>query len=145
MDCTGIVNIQCDHIFIKATIDLQLGERYDISPEFQDQSDVFERFANTDYALAHAIKQVRSSENPDDTNRYLTSITSQFPTMSCVATLSMPWIGLLNTFLNWSRGLRRCAGSSQLSMFKTTKTIVCISSPQCTSLVLATSTEKPLK
>jgi hypothetical protein len=32
MDRTGVVNIQCDHIFIKAAVDLQLGERYDISP-----------------------------------------------------------------------------------------------------------------
>lgn len=30
MDRSGTVNIQCDHIFIKASVDLQLGERYDI-------------------------------------------------------------------------------------------------------------------
>jgi hypothetical protein len=34
MDRTGVVNIQCDHILIKATVDLQLGERYDILPQF---------------------------------------------------------------------------------------------------------------
>ncbi|PPQ84361.1 hypothetical protein CVT25_013257 [Psilocybe cyanescens] len=39
MDITGIVTINCSHILIKSTVDLQLGEK----------------FANTDYALAHAI------------------------------------------------------------------------------------------
>ncbi|KAF9030929.1 hypothetical protein BJ165DRAFT_1358497 [Panaeolus papilionaceus] len=28
MDITGIVNIQCSHVFIKSSVDLQLGERY---------------------------------------------------------------------------------------------------------------------
>ncbi|EDR13065.1 uncharacterized protein LACBIDRAFT_322486 [Laccaria bicolor S238N-H82] len=41
MDITGIVNIQCLHVFIKSSVDLQLGEK----------------FANTDYALAHSIRQ----------------------------------------------------------------------------------------
>ena len=29
MDITGIVNIQCSHIFIKSTVDLQLGEKWE--------------------------------------------------------------------------------------------------------------------
>ncbi|KAJ7743476.1 hypothetical protein DFH07DRAFT_964111 [Mycena maculata] len=41
MPITGIVNIQCSHVFIKASVDLQLGERY----------------ANVDLALARAIRQ----------------------------------------------------------------------------------------
>ncbi|CAA7271018.1 unnamed protein product [Cyclocybe aegerita] len=41
MDITGIVNAQCGHVFVKSSVDLQLGER----------------FANTDYALAMAIHQ----------------------------------------------------------------------------------------
>jgi hypothetical protein len=57
----------------------------------------------------------------------------------------MPWRGSLHTFLKWSRVSRKCAGSFPLSMFRTTKTIVCISSPQLTFLVLATNTEKPRK
>ena len=28
MEITGIVNIQCSHVFIKSSVDLQLGERY---------------------------------------------------------------------------------------------------------------------
>ncbi|KAF9545130.1 hypothetical protein CPC08DRAFT_823958 [Agrocybe pediades] len=40
MDITGIVNIQCSHVFIKSMVDLQLGEK----------------FANTDYAFSHAIQ-----------------------------------------------------------------------------------------
>jgi hypothetical protein len=28
MDVTGIVNIQCSHVFIKSSVDLQLGEKY---------------------------------------------------------------------------------------------------------------------
>ncbi|KDR72437.1 hypothetical protein GALMADRAFT_51291, partial [Galerina marginata CBS 339.88] len=39
MELTGIVNIQCGHIFIKSTVDLQLGEKH----------------GNVDYALDHAI------------------------------------------------------------------------------------------
>ncbi|KAF6743906.1 hypothetical protein DFP72DRAFT_826853 [Ephemerocybe angulata] len=40
MDITGVVNTQCAHVFILASVDLQLGERY----------------SNTDYAVAHAIR-----------------------------------------------------------------------------------------
>ncbi|KIM36002.1 hypothetical protein M413DRAFT_20657 [Hebeloma cylindrosporum] len=39
MDITGVVNIQCSHVFIKSTADLQLGEKH----------------GNVDYALDHAI------------------------------------------------------------------------------------------
>ncbi|KAF8955089.1 hypothetical protein BDZ97DRAFT_1968746 [Flammula alnicola] len=39
MDITGIVCIQCSHIFIKSTVDLQLGEK----------------FTNTDYAISHVV------------------------------------------------------------------------------------------
>ncbi|KAJ7027283.1 hypothetical protein C8F04DRAFT_1267195 [Mycena alexandri] len=38
---SGIVNIQCSHVFIKSTVDLQLGEKY----------------ANVDLALARCIRQ----------------------------------------------------------------------------------------
>ncbi|KAJ7449748.1 hypothetical protein B0H11DRAFT_1743513, partial [Mycena galericulata] len=41
MEITGIVNVQCSHVFIKASVDLQFGERY----------------ANVDLALARAIRQ----------------------------------------------------------------------------------------
>ncbi|KAK7001782.1 hypothetical protein R3P38DRAFT_3326686 [Favolaschia claudopus] len=41
MEITGIVNIQCCHVFVKSSVDLQLGER----------------FANVDLALALAISQ----------------------------------------------------------------------------------------
>jgi len=30
MDITGVVGIQCSHVFIKAMVDLQLGEKYEI-------------------------------------------------------------------------------------------------------------------
>ncbi|KAJ3493118.1 hypothetical protein NLJ89_g11089 [Agrocybe chaxingu] len=51
MDITGIVNIQCSHVFVKSSVDLQLGER----------------FVNTDYALAMAIRQY-SLQSPDATD-----------------------------------------------------------------------------
>ncbi|KAJ7075083.1 hypothetical protein B0H15DRAFT_806464 [Mycena belliarum] len=41
MEVTGIVNIQCSHVFIKASVDLEFGER----------------FVNVDLALAHALRQ----------------------------------------------------------------------------------------
>ncbi|KAJ7889990.1 hypothetical protein B0H13DRAFT_1887753 [Mycena leptocephala] len=41
MEITGIVNVQCSHVFVKASVDLQYGERY----------------ANVDLALATAIRQ----------------------------------------------------------------------------------------
>lgn len=28
MDVTGVVQIQCSHVMVKSTVDLQLGERY---------------------------------------------------------------------------------------------------------------------
>ena len=28
MDITSIINIQCSHVFIKSSVDLQLGEKY---------------------------------------------------------------------------------------------------------------------
>ncbi|KIM35704.1 hypothetical protein M413DRAFT_51930, partial [Hebeloma cylindrosporum] len=43
MDITGIVNIQCSHVFIKSSVDLQLGEK----------------FSNTDYGVSHAISNTR--------------------------------------------------------------------------------------
>ncbi|KAF7355830.1 CxC2 domain-containing protein [Mycena venus] len=50
MKITGIVNIQCSHVFIKASVDLQHGERY----------------ANIDLALAHAIRQKLASKYEGD-------------------------------------------------------------------------------
>ncbi|KAJ7185127.1 hypothetical protein B0H12DRAFT_1083229, partial [Mycena haematopus] len=41
MEITGIVNVQCSHVFIRTSVDLQLGERY----------------ANVDLAFATAIRQ----------------------------------------------------------------------------------------
>ncbi|KAK7035593.1 hypothetical protein R3P38DRAFT_3183388 [Favolaschia claudopus] len=41
MEITGIVNTQCSHVFVKASVDLQFGERY----------------ANVDLALGHALRQ----------------------------------------------------------------------------------------
>ncbi|KAJ7308616.1 hypothetical protein DFH08DRAFT_1051022 [Mycena albidolilacea] len=41
MEITGIVNVQCSHVFVQASVDLQFGERY----------------ANVDLALAIAIRQ----------------------------------------------------------------------------------------
>ncbi|KAJ3519411.1 hypothetical protein NMY22_g13219 [Coprinellus aureogranulatus] len=57
MDITGIVNVQCGHVFIKASTDMQLGER----------------FANSDYALHHANIQHRDLDAPED-QRYMTCI-----------------------------------------------------------------------
>ncbi|KAF8955769.1 hypothetical protein BDZ97DRAFT_1709000 [Flammula alnicola] len=56
MDITGIVNIQCSHVFIQSSVDLQLGER----------------FANTDYALAHAIRQRKIPITYDTSSSYNT-------------------------------------------------------------------------
>ncbi|KAJ7182285.1 hypothetical protein C8R43DRAFT_1115929 [Mycena crocata] len=41
MEITGIVNAQCSHVFVKASVDLQFGERY----------------VNVDTCLAHALRQ----------------------------------------------------------------------------------------
>ncbi|KAF8074505.1 hypothetical protein FPV67DRAFT_1725303 [Lyophyllum atratum] len=49
MDVTGIVNIQCPHVFVEASVDMQYGEK----------------FGNTDYALAHALRQIKDLENID--------------------------------------------------------------------------------
>ncbi|KJA19668.1 hypothetical protein HYPSUDRAFT_204406 [Hypholoma sublateritium FD-334 SS-4] len=50
MDVTGVVQIQCSHVMVKSTVDLQLGER----------------FANTDYAITLAIRQYQSGNLTDD-------------------------------------------------------------------------------
>ncbi|KJA14195.1 hypothetical protein HYPSUDRAFT_150698 [Hypholoma sublateritium FD-334 SS-4] len=50
MDVTGVVQVQCSHVLVKSTVDLQLGER----------------FANTDYALAMAIRQHNITELLDE-------------------------------------------------------------------------------
>ena len=56
MEITGVVNIQCSHIFIKSTVDLQLGEKYVTFFGFIISSLTFgNRHGNVDYALAHAI------------------------------------------------------------------------------------------
>ncbi|KAF8810573.1 hypothetical protein BYT27DRAFT_7091579, partial [Phlegmacium glaucopus] len=51
MDISGIVNIQCSHIFIKSTVDLQLGEKFLI----------------VDYAIVHALRNImREGEDVSD-------------------------------------------------------------------------------
>ncbi|TFK35116.1 hypothetical protein BDQ12DRAFT_726248 [Crucibulum laeve] len=55
MDITGVVNLQCSHVFIKASVDLQFGER----------------FANVDYALALALWQHCHLDGLD--NKFITS------------------------------------------------------------------------
>jgi len=70
MDVTGIVNIQCSHIFVKSSVDLQLGEKYvplSALGSFIDRT----RFANTDYALLHALQHTgreASSDSPHPDN-----------------------------------------------------------------------------
>ncbi|KAJ7642822.1 hypothetical protein B0H17DRAFT_960054 [Mycena rosella] len=41
MEVTGVVNTQCSHVFVRASVDLEFGER----------------FVNVDAALAHALRQ----------------------------------------------------------------------------------------
>ncbi|KAJ7615940.1 hypothetical protein FB45DRAFT_841586 [Roridomyces roridus] len=41
MEITGVVNVQCSHVFVKVSVDLQFGER----------------FCSVDFALAHALDQ----------------------------------------------------------------------------------------
>ncbi|KAJ7092208.1 hypothetical protein C8R44DRAFT_750322 [Mycena epipterygia] len=50
MEITGIVNSQCSHVFIKASVDLQYGERY----------------ANVDLALARDIRQKLAAGRPGE-------------------------------------------------------------------------------
>ena len=62
MEITGIVNIQCSHIFIKSTVDLQLGEKY-VTVFWIISSLTFRnRHGNVDYALDHAI--LNTKPNP---------------------------------------------------------------------------------
>ncbi|KAJ6467656.1 hypothetical protein C8R47DRAFT_1056068 [Mycena vitilis] len=51
MDVTGIVNTQCSHVFVKASVDLQYGERY----------------VNVDISLAHALRQKLAMYKANDT------------------------------------------------------------------------------
>ncbi|KAF4609687.1 hypothetical protein D9613_012047 [Agrocybe pediades] len=53
LDQTGTVNIQCPHCIVLSTVDLQRGER----------------FANTDYAVALALKQNTTFCNPDQAKK----------------------------------------------------------------------------
>ena len=56
MEITGVVNIQCSHVFIKSTVDLQLGEKYVALFRLMISSLTFgNRHGNVDYALDHAI------------------------------------------------------------------------------------------
>ncbi|KAK6974846.1 CxC2 domain-containing protein [Favolaschia claudopus] len=50
MEITGIVNVQCSHVFVKASVDLQFGERY----------------ANIDLAFANSIRQKLSQRHRGD-------------------------------------------------------------------------------
>ncbi|KAK6966548.1 hypothetical protein R3P38DRAFT_2816040 [Favolaschia claudopus] len=49
-EITGIVNVQCTHVFVKASVDLQHGERY----------------ANVDFAFARSIRQRLSAKHKGD-------------------------------------------------------------------------------
>ena len=56
MEITGVVNIQCSHIFIKSTINLQLGKKYITLFWLMISSLTFgNRHGNVDYVLDHAI------------------------------------------------------------------------------------------
>ncbi|TEB21527.1 hypothetical protein FA13DRAFT_1757507 [Coprinellus micaceus] len=57
MDITGVINVQCSHVFVKLTVDLQLGER----------------FVNTDLALAIALRHYRVLDVPELALRHVTS------------------------------------------------------------------------
>lgn len=70
MDITGIVNIQCSHIFIKSTVDLQLGEKYVILLRFLSRLAWVEhcdRFLIVDRAVVHALRNImREGEELSD-------------------------------------------------------------------------------
>ena len=56
MEITGIVNIQCSHVFIKSTVDLQLGEKHVVLFQLIIPSlTLCNRHGSIDYALDHAI------------------------------------------------------------------------------------------
>ncbi|KAF8059497.1 hypothetical protein FPV67DRAFT_1518038 [Lyophyllum atratum] len=57
MDITGVIHVQCPHVFIQASVDLQLGER----------------FGNSDYALAHAIRQYPSGADSQANGEWITT------------------------------------------------------------------------
>ncbi|KAH9486111.1 hypothetical protein JR316_0000175 [Psilocybe cubensis] len=52
---TGIINVQCPHVIVVSTVDLQRGER----------------FANTDYAVALALRRIRDT-GKNNSDQYLT-------------------------------------------------------------------------
>lgn len=58
MDVTGVVQVQCRHVLVKSTVDLQLGERY-VSITFGCTcfTQSLNRFVNADYALATWMRQ----------------------------------------------------------------------------------------
>ncbi|KAJ3506738.1 hypothetical protein NMY22_g17151 [Coprinellus aureogranulatus] len=55
MDITGVVNIQCSHVFVKSTVDLQMGERFD----------------NTDLAYAQTLGLYRCLDVTDISLRHI--------------------------------------------------------------------------
>lgn len=57
MEVTGIVNTQCSHVFIRASVDLEFGERYgSIFSDLVHTIDcVYLRYVNVDAVLAHAL------------------------------------------------------------------------------------------
>ncbi|TFK32656.1 hypothetical protein BDQ12DRAFT_728502 [Crucibulum laeve] len=72
MDITGIVNLQCSHVFIKASVDLQFGERFFIHQlKLNRLKHAHFRFANVDYALTLALQQHCHLDSLD--NKFITS------------------------------------------------------------------------
>lgn len=58
-DVTGTVECMCSHVEIASAVDLQHGERCVLVDTVVDHDLISARFANTDYALAHALRQRR--------------------------------------------------------------------------------------
>lgn len=73
MDVTGIVNVQCAHVFVKSSVDLLFGERYVhltiLQPDVLTHCPQL-RFANVDYALAHSLRLRPTSPSIDHVCSY---------------------------------------------------------------------------
>jgi len=59
MEITGIVCIQCSHVIVRSTVDLQLGEKYVNYYYLYIVLLIIPRFANTDYGHVHAIRNTK--------------------------------------------------------------------------------------
>ncbi|CAA7262273.1 unnamed protein product [Cyclocybe aegerita] len=80
MDITGIVNAQCGHVFVKSSVDLQLGER----------------FANTDYALAMAIRQYTAQSH--DAGRFKCSFITSCDHLISYDISCAYWVNMVDRF-----------------------------------------------